>query len=84
MQLEKWTSVLYGSVNSKRAHSPRAFVIFFGKATNPPRWGRALIEKTPVGLKIGWKFPTQGQNHFWKICNNLIRLARKAPYADPS
>ena len=49
MQLEKWTSVLYGLVNSKRAHSPQAFVIFFGKAANPPRWGRALIEKNPSG-----------------------------------
>ena len=53
MQLEKWTSVLYGSVNSKRAHSPRALVIFFGKAANPPRWGWALIEKNLVGLKVG-------------------------------
>ena len=35
MQLEKWTSVLYGLVNSKRAHSPQAFVIFLEKLQIP-------------------------------------------------
>ena len=50
-----YTSPDNGSVNSKRAHPPQAFVIFFlggGKAAKTPWWGWVVHTKTPQwGLK---------------------------------
>ena len=62
----KITFFINGSVNSKHALSPRAFVGYlsfcFGKAANAAR----------SGLKLGYKCPTPRQ-HQWEFCNNLIR-----------
>ena len=52
-----------GSVNSKRAHPPWAFVILFLKSRKCPKVRQGIHTKTPRwGLKIGCKCPTPGQH----------------------
>ena len=86
-----------GSVNSKRAHPPWAFVILFWKSCKCPTVGQGLHTKThTVGLENRVQMSHPGTTpklyfpvnklqipYLWEISNNLIK-AREAPYANRS
>ena len=98
---QKWIG--YGSVKSRplspppTPHGPRAFAFFFFFLEKLQMahgtWGRALIQKSH--LKIGYKYPTLGQQIAFlenklkipclrEIRNNLIKLVREEPNANRS